>query len=137
MADFDNYRKQIEKQMNSTIESNKATILSKFLNLLDDYQRALDIIKNNKDIDEVISEGLNGIMKNFQNILLSEGVEKIETIGEVFDPNKHDVVSFSYDSDLNENVITGEIRTGYKMNDKVLRPSLVIISKKKNIPNNK
>jgi len=137
LADFDNYRKQIEKQMNSTIETNKANILSKFLNLLDDYQRALDIIKKNKDIDNVITEGLDGIIKNFQNILQSEGVKKIESIGKVFDPNQHDVVSFSYNSDIDENVITDEIRTGYMIDDKILRPSLVIISKKKNIPNNK
>ena len=77
------------------------------------------------------------IIKNFQNILLSEGVKKIESIGKVFDPNQHDVVSFSYDSDKDENVITDEIRTGYMIDDKILRPSLVIISKKKNIPNNK
>ena len=137
LADFDNYRKQVEKQMNSTVETNKANILSKFLNLLDDYQRALDIIKKNKDIDNVITEGLDGIIKNFQNILLSEGVKKIESIGKVFDPNQHDVVSFSYDSDKDENVITDEIRSGYMIDDKILRPSLVIISKKKNIPNNK
>ena len=81
MADFDNYRKQIEKQMNSTIETSKANILAKFLNILDDYERALDVIKKNQGIDPVLIDGLDGIIKNFYSALLSEGVRKIETIG--------------------------------------------------------
>ena len=135
MADFDNYRKQIEKQMASTIESNKANLLSRFLIIRDDYERALDMIKKNKDLDEVFINGLDGIFKNLDNILQSEGVIPIETIGKILDPSKHDVISFSYNNDLPENTITSEIRIGYMLNDKVLRPSLVEISKK-NIMNN-
>src|SRR5215207_2275252 len=135
MADFDNYRKQIEKQMASTIESNKANLLSSFLTIRDDYQRAFNIIKKNKDLDEVFLNGLEGILKNLDNILKSEDVTPIETIGKILDPSKHDVISFSYNDDLPENTITNEIRIGYMLNDKVLRPSLVEISKK-NIMNN-
>jgi molecular chaperone GrpE len=137
MADFDNYRKQIEKQMASTIESNKASLLSRFLTIRDDYQRALDMIKKNKNLDEVFLNGLEGILKNLDHILQSEGVILIETVGKIFDSNKHDIISFSYNDDLPENTITNEIRAGYMLNDKVLRPSLVEISKKKkNIMNN-
>jgi molecular chaperone GrpE len=131
MADFDNYRKQIEKQMASTIESDKANLLSRFLTIRDDYQRALDVVKKNKDLDEVFLNGLEGIFKNLDNILQSEGVIPIETIGKIFDSNKHDVISFTYNDDLPENTITNEIRRGYMLNDKVLRASLVEISKKK------
>jgi molecular chaperone GrpE len=131
IADFDNYRKQIEKQMASNIESNKANLLSRFLTIRDDYERALDMIKKNKDLDEVFINGLDGIFKNLDNILRSEGVIPIETIGKIFDSNKHDVISFAYNDDLPENTITNEIRRGYMLNDKVLRASLVEISKKK------
>ncbi len=131
IADFDNYRKQIEKQMASNIESNKANLLSRFLTIRDDYERALDMIKKNKDLDEVFINGLDGIFKNLNNILQSEGVIPIETIGKIFDSNKHDVISFTYNDDLPENTITNEIRKGYMLNDKVLRASLVEISKKK------
>jgi molecular chaperone GrpE len=137
MADFDNYRKQIEKQMASTIESNKASLLSRFLTIRDDYQRAIDMIKKNKNLDEVFLNGLEGILKNLDHILQSEGVVPIETVGKIFDSNKHDIISFSYNEDLPENTITNEIRVGYMLNNKVLRPSLVEISKKKkNIMNN-
>ena len=129
MADFDNYRKQSDKQIQTSITNNKAEIISKFLNIKDDYLRAIDIAKKSAQIDETIINGLDSILKNFNNILSSEGVEQIETIGKIFDPNKHDVVSFSHDSNLLENIITGEVRIGYTLNGKVLRPSMVIINK--------
>ncbi len=77
MADFDNYRKQMEKQLYSKIEASKAEILLKFLNIRDDFLRALEMVRQNKS-DTVIVEGLQGILKNFDNLLSSEGVIEIE-----------------------------------------------------------
>lgn len=129
VADFDNYRKQTEKQVSSKIEASRAEILLKFLNIRDDYLRALNIIKHDKP-DAVIIEGLQGILKNFDNLLSSEGVVEIESVGTPFDPNIHDALNFSYSDRLPENTVTNEIRKGYMYNNKVLRPSLVEISKK-------
>jgi molecular chaperone GrpE len=129
VADFDNYRKQTEKQVSSKIEASRAEILLKFLNIRDDYLRALYMIKHDKP-DAVIIEGLQGILKNFDNLLSSEGVVEIESVGTPFDPNIHDALNFSYSDRLPENTVTNEIRKGYMYNNKVLRPSLVEISKK-------
>ena len=129
MAEFDNYRKQMEKQIDSKIESGKAELLLKFLSLRDDYVRALEMAKQSKSEDVVI-EGLEGILKNFDSLLRSEGVMEIETIGTPFDPNVHDVIGFSHEEEVQENIITKEIRRGYMLNNKVLRPSLVLISRK-------
>lgn len=136
MADFDNYRKQMEKQIASKIESSRAELLMKFLNIRDDYSRALEIAKQSKS-ETVVIEGLEAILKNLDSVLKSEGVMEIETIGTPFDPNIHDAISFSYQDNVSENAVTGEIRKGYMLNNKVLRPSLVEISKKivKNIIN--
>ena len=129
MADFDNYRKQMEKQIASKIESSRAELLMKFLNIRDDYSRALEIAKQSKS-ETVVVEGLEAILKNLDSVLKSEGVIEIETIGTPFDPNIHDAISFSYQDNVPENAVTGEIRKGYMLNNKVLRPSLVEISKK-------
>jgi len=129
MADFDNYRKQMEKQIASKIESSRAELLMKFLNIRDDYSRALEIAKQSKS-ETVVIEGLEAILKNLDSVLKSEGVMEIETIGTPFDPNIHDAISFSYQDNVPENAVTGEIRKGYMLNNKVLRPSLVEISKK-------
>lgn len=129
VADFDNYRKQTEKQVSSKIEASRAEILLKFLNIRDDYLRALNMIKHDNP-DAVIIEGLQGILKNFDNLLSSEGVVEIESVGTPFDPNIHDALNFSYSDRLPENTVTNEIRKGFMYNNKVLRPSLVEISKK-------
>jgi molecular chaperone GrpE len=129
MADFDNYRKQMEKQTTSKTESSKAELLLKFLNVRDDYLRALEIAKQSKS-EAVVIEGLEAILKNLDSLLKSEGVLEIETVGTPFDPNVHDAISFSYADAVDENTVTNEIRKGYMLNNKVLRPSLVEISKK-------
>jgi len=129
MADFDNYRKQMEKQAGSMAESAKAELLLKFLNIRDDYLRALSVAKQGKS-ENVVIEGLEGILKNIDSLLASEGVREIETVGTPFDPNVHDAIAHSARDDVEENTITSEIRKGYMLNSKVLRPSIVEIAKK-------
>ena len=130
MADFDNYRKQMEKQVASKAESLKAELLLKFLNIHDDYLRALSVAKQGGKSEAVVIEGLEGILKNIDSLLASEGVREIETVGTPFDPNVHDAIAYSTREDAPENTVTTEIRKGYLLNNKVLRPSLVEISKK-------
>jgi molecular chaperone GrpE len=130
MADFDNYRKQMEKQLASKAESIKAELLLKFLNIRDDYLRALAVARQSKsEQGGVVIEGLEGILKNIDSLLASEGVREIEAVGTPFDPNVHDAIAYSARDDLAENTVTAEIRKGYMLNGRVLRPSLVEISK--------
>jgi molecular chaperone GrpE len=131
MADFDNYRKQMEKQLASKAESIKAELLLKFLNIRDDYLRALSVARQSKsEQGGVVIEGLEGILKNIDSLLASEGVREIEAVGTPFDPNVHDAIAYSARDDLAENTVTAEVRKGYMLNGRVLRPSLVEISKK-------
>ena len=130
MADFDNYRKQMEKQLASKAESIKDELLLKFLNIRDDYLRALSVARQSKsEQGGVVIEGLEGILKNIDSLLASEGVRDIEAVGTPFDPNVHDAIAYSARDDLAENTVTAEIRKGYMLNGRVLRPSLVEISK--------
>ena len=137
LADFDNYRKNIEKQNALRILSVKADILSTVVNLREDFMRALDTLKHHK-VDISIREGLTNILKNIDLFLEKENVLEIKALNNVFDPNFHEIIGFSYvEDDAEENIITKEIRKGYLLNDRVLRPSLVEVSKKiiKNIDN--
>lgn len=129
MADFDNYRKQMEKQLASKAESIKAELLLKFLNIRDDYLRALSVARQSKSEQVVVIEGLEGILKNIDSLLALEGIREIEAVGTPFDPNVHDAIAYSARDDLAENTVTAEIRKGYMLNGRVLRPSLVEISK--------
>src|SRR5919112_3610780 len=138
LADFDNFRKNVEKQNSLKMLSIKADLLSVVVDMREDFIRAIDTIKQKK-IDNAIFEGLESILKNIDLFLEKEGIKEIESLNHVFDPNVHEIVGFSYaDDDVEENVITKEIRKGYLLNGRVLRPSLVEVSKKivKNIDNN-
>jgi molecular chaperone GrpE len=115
----------------------KADILSTMVNLREDFIRALDTLKHHK-VDISILEGLTNILKNIDLFLEKENVLEIKALNSAFDPNFHEIIGFSYvEGDVEENIITREIRKGYLLNDRVLRPSLVEVSKKiiKNIDN--
>lgn len=129
MADFDNYRKRTERQIESKISQGKAELILKFVSIHDDLSRAVETAKQGKS-EQVVIEGLEGILRNVETLFDAEGVKEIETTGTPFDPNIHDAISFKYDDTVPENTVIAEIRKGYMISDKVLRPSLVEISKK-------
>lgn len=132
LADFDNFRKNVEKQNSLKMLSIKADLLSVVVNIREDFIRAIDTIKQKK-IDNAIFEGLESILKNIDVFLEKEGIKEIDSLNHVFDPNIHEIVGFSYaddDNGVEENIITKEIRRGYLLNGRVLRPSLVEVSKK-------
>jgi molecular chaperone GrpE len=129
MADFDNFRKQTERQIESKINQGKAELILKFVSIHDDLFRAIETAKQCKS-DHVVIEGLEGILRNVEALFDAEGVKEIETTGTPFDPNIHDAISFKYDDSVPENTVIGEIRKGYMISNKVLRPSLVEISKR-------
>jgi molecular chaperone GrpE len=129
MADFDNFRKRTEMQIESKLNQGKAELILKFVSIHDDLSRAIETAKQGKS-DQVVVEGLEGILRNVETLFDTEGVKVIETTGTPFDPNIHDAISFKYDDSVPENTVIAEIRKGYMISDKVLRPSLVEISKK-------
>lgn len=129
MADFDNYRKRMESQVESKINQGKAELILRFVSIHDDLSRAVETAKQGKS-ETVVIEGLEGILRNVENLFDAEGVKEIETTGTPFDPNIHDAISFKYDDTMPENTVITEIRKGYMISDKVLRPSLVEISKR-------
>jgi molecular chaperone GrpE len=129
LADYDNYRKQIEKQMQVKVESAKAELILKIINIYDDYLRAVNTVENNTCSPGIV-DGLNGILKNIETLIKSEGVVEIEAMGTPFDANVHDAVGFSSSEDQTENTVINVVRKGFMLNKKVLRPSLVILSKK-------
>lgn len=129
MADFDNYRKQIGRQMESKIEENKGQLFLKLLKVYDDCVLALETIENGQ-YDSTLVGGIRGIMTNFESLMKEEGLVEIETLGTPFDPNIHDAIGFVTNELAPDNTIMEVVRTGYLLNNKVLRPSSVILSKR-------
>jgi molecular chaperone GrpE len=129
MADFDNYRKQMQKQVESRTEENRGQLFLKILKIYDDCVLALETLKNGQ-YDSTVVGGIQGIMTNFEIFMKEEGMAEIESMNTPFDPNVHDAIGFVTNDLAPENTIVEVVRKGYLLNNKVLRPSSVILSKR-------
>ena len=126
LADFENLKKRTELDVQSKINSALDSMMLKFLSIYDDFVRAKDAL----DKQKINTDGLSAILKNMDSFLLENGVTPIEALGEIFDPLLHEAISVKEDPSLDDNTITAEIRKGYILQNRIIRPSLVEISKK-------
>lgn len=130
LADYDNLNKRTKSEKNRIIKQANEKILLKLIGLADTFEKAEkelatpDSITLKKAID-----GFKTVHQQFSTILKSEGVEKISSLGEKFDPNFHEVIFVKPDSNNDEDTILEEIQVGYILNSKLLRPVKVVVSK--------
>jgi molecular chaperone GrpE len=123
-ADFENYRKQVEKRIEEMKQVASKDIIVKLLPILDNFELAI----KNKESEEEFCKGVELIYAQIFSILEEEGLEQIKTEGEVFDPYKHEAL-IKEESDLPENTIVEVLQKGYELNDKVIRHAKVKLSK--------
>ena len=123
-ADFENYIKRAEKEKEEFTIYSTHKLVGKLLTIMDDFEKALNVAKQN---DGEISKGLEMIYKQMKKTLDEEGVKSIVTIGQKFDPFKHEVVDIVHGE--HDEIIVDEIQKGYMLKEKVIRPSKVRISK--------
>ena len=129
LADYDNYRKQIERLTDDRISEKRVHILSSLLEIYDDFRNAVGQLENS-DCPTAVVGGFKGVLKNLESSLKSEGVQKIESLGKMFDPDIHDPAGFQENNTYPEKTVVEVKRNGYMLDNKLLRPSLVILSKK-------
>lgn len=126
-ADFENYKKREEKKKIEFVEFANEGLLDNLLSIVDNLERALDSIKNENNI-EATRQGINNILKEFYNILDKEGVRPIKTIGHRFDPYKHEAIMSVETNQYPEDTVTEELRKGYYIKSKILRPAMVKVA---------
>ena len=132
LADFQNLQRKTQLDIQNGINLKIDKILLKFLTIYDDLILAKKVIADEKnDVS-----GLESIVKNMNSLLLDYKVTPINALGEIFNPNFHEAVSVVEDSSLDEGTITKEIRKGYISAKRVIRPTIVEISKKLKLDNN-
>lgn len=127
-ADFINYKRRSEQERVEAGNRSNSILLSKILPVLDDLDRALTNTPDNGINQEILLEGVKNIHRKFLSILESEGVSVIKTIGETFDPSLHEAVM---QGEGQPDEVIAEVRKGYKFNDRVLKPALVVVGKGK------
>ena len=128
LADFQNLSRKTQNDIETGVNSKINEFMLDFLKIYDDFIRAKEVISESK----INADGLNSILKNMESLMEKYNVKPIDALGEIFDPNFHEAISIISDPSLDDNTITKEIRKGYISHEKILRPTLVEISKKEN-----
>ncbi|MDU1890085.1 MAG: nucleotide exchange factor GrpE [Dysgonomonas sp.] len=128
-AEFDNYRKRTLKEKAELMKSGSERVLLDIINVVDDFERALDNISKTEDV-EAVKEGVDLIYNKFSNFLTKHGVKEIETIGQPFDTDKHEALTtVPAQSEEDKDKIVDSIQKGYMLDDKVIRYPKVIVAK--------
>jgi molecular chaperone GrpE len=127
-AEFANFKKRVQKEREASRSFITAEILSKYLTVVDDFERALND-RPEDEASEAWAEGVDMIYRKLKNILEAEGVEEISAEGEQFDPNFHEAISFAESDDHSEGEIVEVIQPGYKIKERIIRPAVVLVAK--------
>ncbi|MCM1004435.1 MAG: nucleotide exchange factor GrpE [Candidatus Gastranaerophilales bacterium] len=126
-ADFDNYRKRQEQERENLLKYGAENTVKKLIEVLDNFDRGAKAIETVEDCEKV-KECFNLAYKNLNDVLGKIGLEVIKAEGEEFDPNLHEAVMQTPTDEKPENTIIAELQKGYKLGDKVLRPTLVNVA---------
>ena len=126
-AEFDNYRKRIERERQAQAESAAADVLKELLPLVDDLERALKA--ESADGTDAYRRGVELILKRLEDILRRRGVRPIEALGADFDPNYHQAVAYEPAENRRDGEVIEEFGRGYMLGDRLLRPSMVKVAK--------
>jgi molecular chaperone GrpE len=126
-ADFDNFKKRARQERQDIVRYAAAALAERLLPVLDDGALALSHAP--PGIDENWLKGVRLTIQKLEEVLASVGVERIEAVGKRFDPNVHEAVGSEESSELPEDTVTAELRPGYRMHDRVLRPALVRVAR--------
>jgi molecular chaperone GrpE len=123
-AEFQNYKKRIERDNDLIRVHMKGDIVKKILPVLDDLERALQ----NRPADESWANGIELIVRKFQTTIESEGVKRIEAEGKEFDPNFHEAISHEPNEEVESGHVIAVVQNGYMLGERVVRPALVRVA---------
>lgn len=124
LAEFENFKKRSAKEREGLYNSILADVVEVILPVVDNLENAAKV----ETQDENYKQGVELVLKQFKDVLNSKGVEEIKAIGETFDPELHEAVSSIQDENLGEKEIAQEYRKGYKIGNRVIRHSMVVVA---------
>jgi len=125
-ADFSNYKRRTEDERSQLGQFSNAILIGKLLAVLDDFDRALESVP--AEAHDPWIEGVKLVERKLRGVLESEGVSPIEAVGQSFDPNLHEAVAHEETTEHPDNQVIGEVQRGYRLHDRVIRPSLVRVA---------
>ena len=127
MAEFDNYRKRVEKEKSHMYEIGAKDVIEKILHVVDNFQRGFDCLYD-EEKEAPFAAGMDKVFKQLMDMLEGIGVKPIEALDQEFDPNLHNAVMHVEDEAVGENIIVEEFQKGYCYKDSVVRHSMVKVA---------
>ena len=124
VAEFDNYKKRVSKEKEKIYNLAVGDVITKFISVLDNLEKA----STSESTYEKLKEGVTLIHKQMADLFTGLNVEKIATVKEEFNPDLHDAVMHIEDKEFGEQEVVEELRSGYKMGDRVLRHAMVKVA---------
>jgi molecular chaperone GrpE len=130
-ADFDNFKKRAARERTEAVQFANVSLIQKLLPVLDSFEMALAAAQNAKDEKSAsLQAGIVMVQSQLKNILAETGLEEIDATGKPFDPAQHEAVSQQETAEVPEGQVIQQVRKGYKIRERLLRPASVIVAKK-------
>jgi molecular chaperone GrpE len=126
-ADFANYKKRAAREKDEAIKYANTSLLEKLVPILDNFELGLSAARGEGEKSPIFS-GMSMILKQLNDFLADNGVQPIEAEGEKFDPNLHEAIAREASDEIPEGTVVRQTRRGYRLKDRLLRPSSVVVS---------
>jgi molecular chaperone GrpE len=128
-ADFENYKKRAARERQEAIKYANENLLQKLIPVLDTFDMAVSAAANTQGASSSLQTGITMILSQFRQTLAEAGLEEIDATGKTFDPNLHEALSQQESTEVPEGGVLQQVRKGYKLRDRLLRPAGVIVAK--------
>jgi molecular chaperone GrpE len=130
-ADFDNFKKRAARERTEAIQFANVSLIQKLLPIMDNFEMALAAAQTAKDEKSAsLQAGIAMVQSQLKSILAETGLEEIDATGKPFDPTQHEAVSQQETNEVPEGQVVQQIRKGYKIRERLLRPASVVVAKK-------
>ncbi|RCX34435.1 MULTISPECIES: nucleotide exchange factor GrpE [Bacillus amyloliquefaciens group] len=126
-ADFENYKRRSRLEMEAAQKYRSQNVVTEILPALDNFERALQVEAESEQTKSLL-QGMEMVRRQLMDALEKEGVQAIEAVGQEFDPNLHQAVMQVEDENFGSNIVIEELQKGYKLKDRVIRPSMVKVN---------
>ncbi|GJQ15446.1 hypothetical protein GpartN1_g7237.t1 [Galdieria partita] len=128
VADFENYRKRMNKEKQEIAEVSKASVIRELIAVLDNFERAAAAIVVNTESEKKIHDSYQALAKQLLDAMMKLNVEPIDAVGQPFNPNLHEAVNRMDSEDHEEGVVAIQYQRGYKIGERLVRPALCVVS---------
>jgi molecular chaperone GrpE len=126
-ADFDNYKKRVRQEQSETVQHANVELISRLLPVVDNFHRVIESAP--PGLDDAWLQGIKLTLQQLDELLASQGVSQIESVGTPFDPTLHEAIGHEESDEHPEDTVVSEVRKGYRLHDQVVRPALVRVAR--------